>query len=391
MAPKPQISNLPPVALFPTAAWRDHLIPEEWEACLDAWIALADAHLSLPSLDFIRVSAKDDSLAAFLISFAAETSFNAQGTAKSRALRKKSYLLTLRLLDCDQVSQDLLKWSFIANLSKVYGRINGSKLIGIAWKRHSSEVENSLSNLKNALIRNLDAGLKGDLKSTEMQLKRLNYLLHASPEAAAFFMAGSDFLDSLVSCFKLMNPPLRSAIISTIYLCLMGLTEGEKPQFSTLIDQIYSLKAAAEAHKAGPTNVNDSLVANLVSQTPILKQLQQRLAASEQSRAKSVLASLEGFKIPGVAMKPTQRLIKRKADKGKGNAVEHSIGHEREQVHVHRMSLITQVQDLFPEIGSGFIVKLLDEFGDDVELVISHLLEGSLPAHLEAADRSQAL
>ncbi|EHL00723.1 putative CUE domain-containing protein 3 [Glarea lozoyensis 74030] len=74
-------------------------------------------------------------------------------------------------------------------------------------------------------------------------------------------MAGSDFLDSLISCYKIMNPPLRKTIISTTYLCLIGLTEDPKPRLTTLIDQLYSLDAAAKAHKEGPTNVNDSLVA----------------------------------------------------------------------------------------------------------------------------------
>jgi hypothetical protein len=60
-------------------------------------------------------------------------------------------------------------------------------------------------------------------------------------------------------------------------------------------------------------------------------------------------------------------------------------------VHIHRMSLISQVQDLFPDLGSGFVLKLLDEYNDDVEQVISHLLEDSLPAHLEKADRDEVL
>lgn len=240
MASKSSIPSLPPLVRYPTVIWRQHLVPEEWEACLDAWLALADAHLSLSNSDFLRLSAKDDSLATFLSSYSAETTglSDHQETDRSRTLKKKSYLLTLRLLDGDHILPDLLKWNFMTNLAKIYGRVNGAKLISTAWRKHASEIENSLSNLKNALIRNLDAGLKGDLKSTEAQLKRLNHLLHISPETAAFFMAGSDFLDSLVSCFKLMNPPLRKAIVSTTYLCLVGLTEGEKPSFSTLISTL---------------------------------------------------------------------------------------------------------------------------------------------------------
>lgn len=381
------------MAKFPTTAWREHLLPEEWEACLDAWIALADAHLSLSSPDFVRISIKDESLAAFLTSYAAESSQSSlQESSKLKSLRKKSYMLCFRLLDCSKIAEELLHWSLLVDVSKVYGVSNGGKLVAIAWQRHATSLEASLGSLKNSLIKNLDAGLKGDLKSAEAQLKRLNHLLHVSPDAAAFFVAGSDFLDSLISCFKLMNPPLRKTIISTTYLSLIGLTEGDKPQFSSLIDQLYSLKSAADAHKAGPTNEKDSLVANLVSQTPILKQVQQKLRESEESgRAKPVLSSLEAFKIAGVSGKP-HKPLQRKVNKGKSRATDEELGFEAHgQIHIHRMSLITQIQDLFPDLGSGFIVKLLDEYNENVEQVISQLLEGSLPEHLESADRSEQL
>jgi activating signal cointegrator complex subunit 2 len=389
-----EVTAFPPMVPFPEAPWRDHIVPEEWKACLDAWIFLAGAHLSLSTSDFVKISAKDESLPTFLTSYAEQTALS-HDTApfgnihRTKQLRKQCFLLSHRLLDIDHPPESLLRWEFLAGLSKIYGRNHGNKIVTLTWKRHLSSLEPSLAALKTFLTKELDAGLKGDLKVAEIQLRRLSHLLHASPEVAAFFMAGSDFVDSLISCYKLMNPPLRKAIVSTLYLCLIGLTEGVKPNFSSLVDQLYSLKSAVEAHKAGPTNINDSLVAELVTETPVLKQVQLRIEASGSgsSRAKSVLTSLGGFRKLGGSARP-QRLIKRKINKGKGIAV----GIDGfSQVHVHRMSLVSQVQDLFPDLGSGFIVKLLNEYGDDVEQVISHLLEGSLPIHLEDADRSEEL
>jgi activating signal cointegrator complex subunit 2 len=387
---------------FPEVAWRDHLVPEEWEACLDAWILLAEAHLSLPTSDFLRISAKDESLSTFLTSYAAQTALSygippSTRFPRSKTLRKQCLLLSFRLLEVDSPPEPLLQWEFLADIGKIYNRDHVRKITRIIWNQHSSSLEISLGLVKNSLIKELDAGLKGNLKLTELQLKRLSYLFHASPGVAAFLVAGSDFLDSLISCYKLMNPPLRKVIISTTYLCLIGLTEGEKPNFSSLVDQLYSLKTAAEAHKAGPTTVNDSLAAELVTVTPILKQVQQRIEASgsESSRAKPVLTALEGFRKAGVSGRPV-RLIKRNINRGKGVAsgyvTDGDYGHgSHGQIHLHRMSLISQVQDLFPDLGSGFIVKLLDEYNDSVEEVISHLLEGSLPAHVDQADRSEPL
>jgi activating signal cointegrator complex subunit 2 len=391
-----QPKTLPPLAPFPEAAWRNHLVPAEWEACLDAWISISSAHLSLSAPDFLRISVNDESLPHFLTSYAAEAALahvdppsTDISKSKTQQLRKQCFLLSYRLLDVDPVPESLLHWGFLADLGKIYGQRQGSKITELAWKKNSSSLETSLGSIKVYLIKDLEAGLKGDLKRAESHLKRLNHLLHTSPEAAAYFVAGSDFLDSLISCYKLMNPPLRKAIISTTYLCLIGLTEGERPRFSSLVDQLYSLKAAAEAHKAGPTNINDSLVAELVTVTPILKQIQQRIEASGSgsNRAKSVLTALDAFKKAGGTQRPA-RLLKRKVNKGKGIAKD---GDQSSQVHVHRMSLITQIQDLFPDLGSAFVVKLLDEYKDNVEQVISHLLEDSLPTHLQNAHRSEEL
>ncbi|RDL32448.1 CUE-containing protein [Venustampulla echinocandica] len=394
-------SSLPPLAPFPEAAWRDRLVPAEWEACLDAWISIAGAHLSLSVTQFTQVSVKDESLPVFLASYFAEIAKAHEATysvdsSKAQLLRKQCFLLSYRILDAGPPPEALVDWQFLADLSKVYGRRQSAKLISMAWRKYPSKIEGSLGPVKISLIKELDAGLKGDLKTAELQLKQLNHLLHASSQAAIYFMAGSDFLDALITCYKIMNPPLRKVIISTTYLCLIGLTDGENPNFSSLVDQLYFLNSAGEAHKAGPTNVNDSLVAELVTVSPVLKQVQQRIEESGtgSSRAKSVLSSLERFKKPG-GFQRRARPVKKKIDKGKGvanGATDDEYGHgSYGQIHVHRMSLISQVQDLFPDLGSGFIVKLLDEYGDDVEQVIGHLLEDSLPTHLQSADRSESL
>ncbi|TAQ85837.1 hypothetical protein B7494_g5840 [Chlorociboria aeruginascens] len=389
---------LPPMAHFPRAVWRSHMLPEEWATCLDAWIFLTEAHLSLSTLDFVQISKKDHSLPLFLTSYVAEIALSHDDNSytnapRIKALRKNSFLLSCRLLEAEP-PESLLDWEFLSDLSKVYGRKHASKLLSMIWEKYSSHLEMNLAGIKVSLIKDLEAGLKGDLKTVEIRLKRLNHLLHTSHEAASFFMAGSDFLDSLISCYKLMNPPLRKVIVSTTYLCVIGLTEGQKPKFSSLVDQLYSLKAAAELHKAGPTSVNDSLVAELVTVTPVIKQVQQRIEAggSTSNRAKLVLKELEGFRKAEGNDRPA-RLIRRKVIKGKGVVRSDEVYDEEPHstVHIHRVSLVSQIQDLFPDLGSEFVIKLLDEYDDKAEEVISHLLEGSLPSHLVNSDRSESL
>lgn len=372
------------------------MLPDEWTACLDAWIMLAEAHLSLPPPDFARLSAHDESVAKFLLSYMVEASrspdLDSQGDSfRLKKLRKVTFFLSGRILGADSPPREILTCGFLADFSKVYGKGLARRVIAEVWVKHSAPLEASLTKCKNTLISQLEAGLKRKPTDLEVQLKRLNHLLHVSPETDAFFMVGSDFLDGLVSCYTIMNPPLRKAIISCSYLCLIGLVEASPPKTSLLTDQLYALKAAAEAHKTGPTNAEDSMVAELVTVTPILKQLQQRgeNGTALPSRAKAAMVLLEGFSKAGGRPK---RLIKRKINKGKSKATNDEYGHGVVgEVHIHRMSLISQVQDLFPDLGSGFVMKLLDEYNEDVEQVISHLLEDSLPAHLQEVDRTESL
>lgn len=386
---------LPPFAPFPTAAWKELLSLDEWNASLRAWISLAEAHISLADSEFSKRTLQDESVCSFLSSFMREVAahgFVLLGTSNTaKILLKNCFLLASRILRSPSTPLTLLQWEFLSDFSRVYSKKRVGSVLSQLTQPSQDAVEVSLAAVKKYLIKHLDEGLKGDLKTVEERLQRLDHIINASPSAASFFLAGSEFLDGLINCYKIMNPPLRKVLVTTTYLSMMGLLESDPPKLSMLTDQLYSLKTAAEAHKAGPLNVNDSLVPELVSTTPLLQQIEHKLEASgaENTRTKNVLKNLGTFKKPGAGMKP-KRLIRRKVDKGKAVAQD---DHEAMagEVHVHRMSQITQIQDLFPELGTGFVSRLLDEYDGETEQVVAHLLEDSLPAHLKDADRSEQL
>ncbi|KAK3900826.1 hypothetical protein C8A05DRAFT_35536 [Staphylotrichum tortipilum] len=388
-------SGLPAFALFPIATWRDQVLPNEWVACLNAWLALIDSHLALSDADFLSISAKDDTLHAFLASFTREVAVGGANTlgpsSAAKRLLKDCLAVTAALLKSPSPPGGLAQWEFLADLSRVYGKKKAETVLGSLSPASKQQLDASLAGLKRFLIKNLDAGLNGgDLKGIEVQLERVNDLISISPSTAEFFLAGSDFVDGLISCYKITNPPLRKALIATTYLCLVGLANGHKT--SALTDQLYSLKAAADAHKTGPLNVNDSLVAELVTSTPLLQRLQRKLeeSGSASTRSKSVLAALGIFKKPGGGLSKPKRLIKRKIDKGKGLAA-HDAATAQQELHIHRTTQISQVQDLFPDLGTAFISTLLDEYASDTEQIIAHLLDDSLPPHLQSADRTASL
>lgn len=358
---------------------------------LEAWLALTRACLSLSDGDFAKKAADDEFMAAFIASFMEETAESGPSTlgSYSTQLLKLIFQLSSRILTSKPPTQ-LLSFGFLSSFSRVYPKKHATPLITKLFNNHAPTVsiEASLTSLKKLLIPHLDSGIKGDLKLVESRLRRLNPLLHASPHACTLFLAGSDFFDGLVTCFRVMNPPLRKAIVTTMYLCLVGLTGAEPPKWAMLNDQLYALKSAADTHKAGPLNMNDSLVPELVTSTPILKILLRRAedSGAATDNFKKRISALQVFK-KGPLVRP-KRLVKRKVDKGKGKMTTEDV---QAEIHVHKMSHISQVQDLFPDLGAGFVSKCLDEYGDDVEQVVANLLGESLPPHLATADRSEPL
>ena len=207
-------------------------------------------------------------------------------------------------------------------------------------------------------------------------------LLHQLPDVAAFLMTGSDLLDSIDTAYVKADDGFRKVAVMYVYLGFVGLLTCSEPSISALSDHVYSLKSSRKAD--GPT-----LLSDLVSKTPLPPKLKEVVGPQDPARL-SKLENLLAVLCQNENARP-KHLVRRKIDKGKGRSHD-EFGHDAfGGMHVHRMSKITQIQDLFPELGSGFVVKLLDEYQDDVELVTAHLLDESLPAHLSGLDRSLQL
>ncbi|EPE02617.1 cue domain-containing protein [Ophiostoma piceae UAMH 11346] len=414
--------DLPPLAPYPETAVQQQIPVADWPVFVDSWLSLAGGYLGLADEQFGK-ALKDGTLEPFLLSY-----IKAQALTRPRpdpaspallaseaaaALKKTVFLLTARTLisKTPPAPAAFLQWDVLADFAKVYGRHRVSAVLSGSSKTHHlaavsvGVAEASLSSVKKFLIQQMEQRVSGDLRAVEDRLQRLNHLVSAWPAAGAQLLAGSDFLDALVGCYTIMNPPLRLTIITTTYLSLLSLTEPPTPRFSQLSDVLYSLRAAASDHKEGPLNVNDSLVAELVSATPILQQLKQRTEAANTAtnRILPILRDLETYrKVGSGGITVPQRRIKARPDKGKGaeppdasgpasTSASASASTQHPHLHPHKLSQISQIQDLFPDLGSAFIAKLLDEYSDDSEQVIAHLLEDDLPPHLNSLDRTQNL
>jgi activating signal cointegrator complex subunit 2 len=380
--------SLPHFAPFPDAKVRKSILPEEWQLYLESWSSLADLYLRLGDQQFASAIQEKDTLTPFLTSFFHELAHDDTLAPSVASLRKKAFFLSHRLLSRDDAPSALLGWSALSDICHVYPKSEQLRtLLQGLWKRKGATIEKSLQTAKTSLIRNLESKRPEETEST---LDRIAPLLRASTDASLFMLTGSDFLDALSAAYLRVLQPMQKKLVTIAYLGLTAALEGPKPNYSLLSDHLYSLKSSEEQEQKKEPR-KKTLVADLVTNTPFLEKVRDKATTPEASRVKNTAASLSAFRQSSVAR--PKKLIRRKTDKGKAKANQDGYGHGTftGELHVHRMSMVTQIQDLFPDLGAGFIVKCLDEYKDDIEQVTAHLLEDSLPPHLAEADRSEKL
>ncbi|KAI9797902.1 MAG: hypothetical protein M1833_005102 [Piccolia ochrophora] len=393
--------DIPTLVPYPPPDVRKSLSQQEWALCIESWTALTTLYLRLPQDRFTTFISITPSLPAFLTSYVApgpsprKAKEIARDQIDATGLRRNVFLLTHRCLaETDPIPSELISPNFLLRLCAVFPRSRALKtLLETSWRKNLSKIEKELQAVKLDFVRRLDAAPQSnDFDDLEGLMHDLNGLFFTSFDTARFFMAGSDYLESLYAGYASQNHVLRKHIIANTYLGLVSLTQGEQPNISLLSDHLYDLKTKADSHDK--SNSANTFLTDLATNTPLLSHLRTRIAGPNEARAKRLLTALEPYQ-KGGAVRP-KRLVKRKINKGKGipngGLSEDEYGHGAFGAsQVHRMSLITQIQDLFPDLGAGFVARLLEEYHDDVEQVTAHLLDESLPAHLQKADRMEEL
>ena len=386
------MEKAPGFVLFPPAALRLHIAPEEWEACLEAWITLAEAYLRLPAPSFESLTGNDGSgVISFLASYVHEHSEStAPGSLLSTRhavnLHRLVFLLCHRLLSSERIRPALLEWLFLSEFSQIF-RHNSSlhQLLDGIWKKRPPVLEANLQSVKDALIKDLDSG-KIEIRGPT--IRKLIHLFHSCAPVAAFFAIGSDFIDCLINAYPKASTSAQQILTLIAYLALISLIQLPNPNYSLLSDHLYSLRTNAQSLK---NRNQSSLLGSLVSNTPLIHKLQKMSTTASDSESTHERKSPRDLSAGLLEFRTTRsRPSHGRSKVGKGKALQ-SANEALDVVHIHRMTQISQVQDLFPELGSGFILKLLDEYDENVETVTAHLLDDSLPTHLATAERSEQL
>jgi activating signal cointegrator complex subunit 2 len=392
--------SLPPLAQFPALSIISSILPEEWQACLDAWIFAVEFRLRLLPDHFrhLRLSLNASGL-PFLLSYYQQWDYDPKldaayrpGDVKELRLHRQCFLLTRRLLtetdppyDCS--SKDL--FTLIANVSLAHGATASWKeTLKIAWKRSKDQIAAAIETCKSSLTRELPTSLTIPSDSILLDLRRATALTNALAEAGEYLMTGSDYLDSLVSGHPASPSTSRGpqaldlsrALTENLFVCFRSLMISDPPHASLLLDHLYSLKATADRMtKANPDY--QTILSSLVCSTSFLKHLDVFTSTHEQKRGSTLVKALHSYRELKVHLHLPQVKKISKVQKGKAKAAPDA------DMHIHQASRISQIRDLFPELSSAYVIRLLNHFSDDTEAVTAALLEpDSLPADLQNRD-----
>jgi activating signal cointegrator complex subunit 2 len=382
----------PPFAPVPPSGIRENLPPEEWEACIDSWIILAHFRLTKwtgpgSESDFV---AHDTSIVPFLTSyhealFLAGAHDALKTSPKALDLRKVCFALSHRLLSLKDPPDPLLDWAFLGNLCANYGQSTTLKSLEDLWSRRSNQIMQGLEKAKNFLAKILPLG-KISSAHLARKLNQLTCLSLVLPEAGHVLMTGSDYLDSLYATYRQGDGPFRNALTANAYMGLTSLMKTSQPNISLLLDHLFSLKSTADQDtKASPKGV--TLLADLVANTSFLSHLSSVLQTSNHTRGAKLLDSLQDLKSRTPSSRHPYKRRKHRPGKGKSRAP----ALESTPVSAHTLSLIIQIQDLFPNLGEGYISHLLTFYSNNSETVIAHLLDNSLDPSLSHLDPSTPL
>jgi activating signal cointegrator complex subunit 2 len=360
-----KMKSLPQFAPYPEANLRLEIAPTEWLSYLDAWIQLGQAYLGIPDEKFLNlVAGKESSLVAFVISYVEATSESPSSpqtdTTRAHNLHKVVFILCRRLLQTPKLNPYLLQWSFLSRFAHIFHRVqNATTLLDQVWKFHSKTIEKSLEGLKEQIVK-YTSNISQISESLVANLRLITRLVQLSPPVGNYLSSGSDLIDSLISAFPTSSFNAQSVITIFTYHLLLAPTKLSPPNFSVLSNHIYTLKSNAtelqQTHQS-------SILASLVSNTDLVTKLNKMSEASDSDESQPKPSQNLSM---GLLAFRTASSRQKKKDKFKGTAANDDVD---EAMHIHRMSLIFQVQDLFPDFGSGFIAKLLDAYSESVEEV----------------------
>ena len=340
--------------------------------CLESWLALSDLYLRLPDVGYQKLSNDGSSLVRFVRSFYHERA-HADYSDKTlidlddHPLQRACYLLVHRLFNGPKPPASFYEFDFISNFCTAHDRNSKavSKLLRTLWNQSNNLFKTCMESKMKELIKMFDSK---STRTITQDLFSLAKIVRDSPDVALMLMTGSDFLDGLVAQYTRHEDTVQSnGIRGVANLALWQLTKTNPPNMSLLSDHLFSLKASADKIYPQPT-----LARALATTTGLIPLMKKRFGGAGNERLNKALDQLGEYR------SVWQKALDKKQ----------TLYRDDDEMHMHRAGRISQIQELFPHLGSAFIERLLWEYDENPETVTAALLDDALPANLRNADQS---
>ena len=372
---------LPP---YPSQADRNAIATADWQAYTEVCNALCHVALQLLPGQFCEQILIDSPLANFIKTYICESANEEvrELDEREKELKQKCFLLLHRIWTSHEpVPGPLTTPEFLESLCTAYGSVPAlPALLDEVWLRLRLDESSRFLMHKDTLVRNLESKNRTTILGRDNPLHRTAMILRCCSQYGRFLMVGSDFLDSLRSSWSSGAPALCHKAAVVAYYALKSLMEKTPRNMSSLIDHLYTLRADNDA-KSSPR----CLLLDLLSDSPFLHKFRAACQDSGSGRAMSMLKYLQGLDVN--PKRHGTRIAGRKR-KGKGKTVSAISLDGSRGISIHRISLVTQIQDLFPDLESKYIITLLNQYNDDTERITAHLVDNSLSSTLSNADRT---
>jgi len=359
--------KLPPLLKFPPRTIQGQLPPEEWEACLEIWVSSVQLRLGL-SDDQLSKSAPQTTTIPFLLSYFLNHTPTASVTSgnKESRLHKDCYLLLKKLLltPTVQVQAETYFELLVGGSSAYTPLIAWKKVLKLAWTSQK-QARKAIESAKIALA------ISSEPRSQTIWLQKISTLTKSLPATATVTVASADYVDTVTDLFNTGIPALARAVTENIFYSFIALLENK--HITILTDNIYHLKSEADRlRKSKPEST--TLLSSLLCTTSFLRHFSSNSEVATHKQ--SLVDQLDSYRRDTLHLHPLPAKQRRK--KGKQRAP------NDDGMHMHTAAQISQIQELFPDLSTGYILKALDYYSNNVEQVVGALLEpASLPQELQ--------
>ena len=367
-----------PLVSYPPEEVRSCIPLFEWASCIELWLLVTRRLLSLPANRFAEAlqTSSEATVVPFLVSFVKNSPVNLNGETvdvSDLELRRFCFLLLHRTLSIiTPVPKELREPAVLARACRLYP--NARPLEELVDSILAQEVDRDPKALQECKVTLVESLISTDFSG---KVQDTIALAKVSPAYRHSLLSGSDFLDALSDAYQNQIPSGKpDELVMLAYICLVEPLDSTPPRTSLLMDHLYNIQTT-------------SLMKKLVEITPFLTQFRHfvEVQCPSSGRAKSLLETLSSLE--RMSTTSTGSLKPLLSDKGKGRADASQQDEVGEASQVHQMSLISQIEDLFPDLDSAFIAGLLDLNGNDVERVTASLLDKDLAASVDDTDEAE--